>query len=166
MVNALDLEHTEPEVDRSTRHREQIPHYANELDFEHLEPEVDYVRDSEHRYNTHNTNTSEVHFETLGHGRDAHCPVGYSRVGCCKCVLDAHAGAEHLGGVATEHGGLSTEHHTMPTHGGLHANDPMGDENNYRGQMYGYEDPPYESDEYDRRDYRRRDDDRYSDDRR
>ena len=34
---------------------------------------------------------------------DGKCPIGYSRIGCCKCILAPHAQSDHIG---KEHFGL------------------------------------------------------------
>ena len=95
MVNELDYEHTEPEISRSVeRHSD---HHWNELDYEHTEPEVSRCveRHSDHHWNSEldfeHTDGNTMTWKTKKIGDDAKCPTGYTKIGCCKCVLDDKA---------------------------------------------------------------------------
>ena len=102
MVDHLDLGHTEPEVDHrmDSEHKEHISHY-NEMDWENF-TEADMDADNQ-------------------------CPLGYARVGCCKCVLDVHAGAAHLTG----------EERIAPTIHGMSHEVAKANDQDIRGSMYG-----------------------------
>ena len=92
LVDELDLGHTEPEVDHKgdSKHREHIPHYNTALE------------------------RLTMDHETVD--ADGHCPIGFARVGCCKCIHDIHADAGHLGGRARVE-----EEEFTPTIHGMHG---------------------------------------------
>lgn len=123
MVDHLDLGHTEPEVDHrgDSEHIEHIQHW-NEMDLGHTEPEVDYTK--EHMEHTQHWNDVTT-FHEIDLGTEEFCPIGYSLIGCCKCILDPHAATRHLTGGFVEH-------EPMTIHGENYQED-----NDYRGQMYG-----------------------------
>ena len=148
IVEEMDTEHHEPEVDFESdrRHVEQVPHWNTfeELDLAHHEPEVDHYRDSEHKEHIKHFNemTWEVIPEAEAGATGQHCPVGFTRVGCCKCVHDVHSQEAHLGG-AVDHREMPTIHGTghiggVPVHAEATAvQAPIHHDNDFHGQMYG-----------------------------
>ena len=109
---------------------------------EHLEEEH---HSSEHHFN-------EMAWETLGHEEGAHCPVGFTRVGCCKCVHDALSATHHIAEIGHDtpqiHGSdghheiMSTSHEALPSTTAPH-HESMANANvpDYRGQMFSGHEP-------------------------
>jgi len=102
----MDAQHLEPDVDtdaREGRHPGSKVHYNEAqyqqeyrgMDAQHLEPDVDTdAREGRHP-------GSKVHFNEVGMRHepmpeDGECPAGYTRIGCCKCILSPHADQQHI----------------------------------------------------------------------
>ena len=103
-------------------------HLVDHLDEGHTAPVADHHEYSGHHYNSMKWET--IHPETADSDGVMHCPIGYARIGCCKCVLDDHAPEHHL---------VGTEHHDLsPTIHGSHLESNADFDYDYRGTMYGH----------------------------
>ena len=121
MVDHLDEaeEHEEQYLHHTTDHHYPTGHHyehANRFDFEHTEPEVDHSLDTKHVEHVEHFN--ELEWDTMHHtaavSGDMHCPEGFSKVGCCRCVHDLNPQQHHI--LGAEHRDLAPTIHGMPTH--------------------------------------------------
>ena len=97
------------------------------------EGQTDSAADHHDSYGHFNKlNWQTINPDTLDNDGEMHCPTGYARIGCCKCVLDDNAPEHHI--IGTEHHDLSPSIHGSY----LEASEYDYD---YRGTMYGYYTP-------------------------
>lgn len=111
-------------LDESEEHEEQYSHNphiheheatslhlepANHYDLAHAEPEVSHEIDTDAELNEMKWDTLHETAEISG---DAHCPIGYTKIGCCRCVMDMQAPTHHIMG--PEHHDLAPTIHGMP----------------------------------------------------
>ena len=109
-------------LDESEKHEEQYSHnphiHEHEATGLHLEPTNHYDRAHTEPEVSHefNTELNEMKWDTLHEtaeiSGDAHRPIGYTKIGCCRCVMDMQAPTHHIMG--PEHHDLAPTIHGMP----------------------------------------------------
>ena len=111
-------------IDRPEKPDEKYLYHEQPTEF-HFEAASPHVLDSDHQPllddNDAELEDNEMMWDTVHHTPEVsgtmECPLGYSKIGCCRCVLDTlppehHlTGAEHQDLAPTIHGVPSTEEH-------------------------------------------------------
>ena len=106
-------------IDEPVKHEEQFSHHQpTEFHFEAASPhDTDYhhplLED-----NDAELEDNEMMWDTVHHTPEVsgsmNCPIGYTKIGCCKCVHDTLPPEHHLSGA--EHQDLAPTIHGIPIH--------------------------------------------------